>query len=344
MLYRTDGTPEGTFGLFNGPVRDIVAMGSQVYFVSGTAVWKSDGTVAGTVLVAETHQGAVRLLASANGRVFMAVGLTPGSTPSGQPTYAGQRLLVRLVDPPLPIHRPLVAAVRGGRRRFLLHHRLRERTVRVGRADAVRRDAGWQLRGVAGIPAAAQSMAAVGSSVFVASLGGLYRVSNASASATLVKGNIAPVLGFGPPLITELAAVGNSSSSRRPRRRATDSSYGSATAPPRAPSPSPTRPPPRLGRPGVKPRRQMITAVGNTAYFLSADQYELGIGPDPTAALWKSDGTAAGTVKIRSFDLADPDSAGPRPLFMTAVAGQLVYSDADYLCALRRHVDRHGPH
>ncbi len=78
-LWKTDGTPEGTRlvrDLRPGPdgsfFSELVAVGDSVYFTAGNTLWKSDGTAEGTVEV-RTSQGSTLQaddLVACNGRVF----------------------------------------------------------------------------------------------------------------------------------------------------------------------------------------------------------------------------------------------------------------------------------
>lgn len=76
-LWRTDGTPAGTFAVAGWPftgdvnVRELTAAGGLVFFHvddgGGRALWKSDGTLAGTVELAEVEP---RLLRALGGRLY----------------------------------------------------------------------------------------------------------------------------------------------------------------------------------------------------------------------------------------------------------------------------------
>ena len=70
-LWRTDGTPAGTFVVGtapDAPAGASVTSGSTLYFIAGDALWRSDGTAAGTHAVTTT--GAVSGLAVLGDRVF----------------------------------------------------------------------------------------------------------------------------------------------------------------------------------------------------------------------------------------------------------------------------------
>src|SRR5262249_21939355 len=62
-----------------------------------------------------------------------------------------------------------------------------------------------------------------------------------------------------------------------------------------------------------------LTTVGGTAYFLIHDDFYSG-------GLWKSDGTAAGTVLVDRFG---PDQAFTSPQTLTAVGGNLFFTAFD---------------
>ncbi|HEX9984056.1 MAG TPA: Calx-beta domain-containing protein [Thermoanaerobaculia bacterium] len=47
-LWRSDGTPEGTYELFNGTAQDIRGGGPFAWFTAGSALWRTDGTPEGT--------------------------------------------------------------------------------------------------------------------------------------------------------------------------------------------------------------------------------------------------------------------------------------------------------
>lgn len=61
----TDGTGPGTRKLHNGPVDDLVAVGSLAYFASGSSLWRTDGTLGGTERLAGIPEREDRRLALA---------------------------------------------------------------------------------------------------------------------------------------------------------------------------------------------------------------------------------------------------------------------------------------
>jgi ELWxxDGT repeat protein len=79
------------------------------------------------------------------------------------------------------------------------------------------------------------------------------------------------------------------------------------------------------GTAGSTPR--WITGVGDDVYFLASDNGRAFDLED--AALWKTDGTAAGTVRIRDF--SDPRSGGNSGTYLVAAGDTLFYSDTTYV-------------
>jgi ELWxxDGT repeat protein len=60
-LFRTDGTPAGTFGLlqadFTSDPPRLTSVGNRVWFSAGYSIWASDGSLAGTILVSSATIG-----------------------------------------------------------------------------------------------------------------------------------------------------------------------------------------------------------------------------------------------------------------------------------------------
>jgi ELWxxDGT repeat protein len=50
-IWRSDGTPEGTWRALASPASQLTAFQGRIWFVRGRSLWRSDGTPAGTVLV-----------------------------------------------------------------------------------------------------------------------------------------------------------------------------------------------------------------------------------------------------------------------------------------------------
>jgi ELWxxDGT repeat protein len=81
-LWKTDGTPAGTIKLFDGPARELIAFGNNLYFSGYTAahgweLYKSDGTAAGTLEVSDLASGNAssepRMLGVYGGKLFFAL-------------------------------------------------------------------------------------------------------------------------------------------------------------------------------------------------------------------------------------------------------------------------------
>jgi ELWxxDGT repeat protein len=116
-LLVSDGTPEGTSSLIDGSLRitsDLHSIGSRVLFFAddagpGTALWRSDGTVAGTVLVEDLVPGTSGTSSAEeptvfNGRLFFTIDGGPEGEElwTSDGTAAGTFVVADLIPGPGP--------------------------------------------------------------------------------------------------------------------------------------------------------------------------------------------------------------------------------------------------
>jgi ELWxxDGT repeat protein len=339
-LWKTDGTPEGTVRLFQGLVHDLIGFGGTLYFAGsrpqgGYELWKSDGTPEGTVRVKDVlpDYSAVnlRLLSVVNGQLFFGVGSSFNYNDSFDlwKTDGSEAGTVKVTDVPVYVDitsmAPNALHVFAGSGNYLYFRRHTGGDVRGGelwRTDGT--SAGTGRVGTAYDP---RELIDVGGALyFVASNPGsfsgetLYRVApGASAPA-----GVRTFHGGDYRLVSGLTKVGDrlffSAPSTTSQSMALWKSDGTAAGT------TVVRTVPNSALEPSSPRVLYVTDVDGTAYFVMSETDPEGMD-GIVGGLWKSDGTSAGTVKVRDF--AAPVYSSPL-VFMSA-GGKLVYSDGKYL-------------
>jgi len=329
QLWVTDGTSVGTTLLYSGDVvANPFAYNGILYFaardteVQGIDLWKTDGTVAGTTritnlgttlgLFAPLPLGGVNgtLLVDIDGSLWKTDGVT--ATPVGSAHF-----------PLVPV--PGMTAVSGGYFYFMSGQSPGSANAlgSLSRVDAAGNVANITIAGDGGqVPVL--SMFNLNNDLYV--IGGygsnisLFRVDPGSTTAAVLASFHTP----GQQLVYDLANVGgklyfSAPASNTNLDAALWTSDGTAAGTKMIADIVPNDP--------VSPGGNVlfnITDVNGAAYFLTS-------APNPQksttdGALWKSDGTAAGTVRIRDY----LTSVWASP-YMLNVGGKAVYSDGQYL-------------
>lgn len=323
-LWKTGGNSGNTVKLFTGPVNDLVAFKGALYFISRTKVWKSDGTVSGTVQVTDLAasgmtyvslvgaSGSTLFLLASNGvqaSIWKSDGTassftTVGIVPNGSNTFR----------------------VSGSWLYFLDGNNY----GRYNGGDLWRTDGSAAPVQIGGITAVEQiidvngTLYAIGKPAPTIHVIDLFSIAPGAASATIVK----QLLDFDtyPTGINTVTRVGNGLYFSAPdggNGQVLWKSDGTAagTVPVFDPVENTL-----LGKYGLT---WAIADVAGTVYFISTDLYNA--QPGPTGWLWRTDGTTAGTVRIRAVNVPEVSPYGARPLFLTGVDGKAVYCDGDYL-------------
>ncbi|HYE20846.1 MAG TPA: hypothetical protein VEA69_20535 [Tepidisphaeraceae bacterium] len=327
QLWKTDGN--STTLLYDGPVRDLIAPGDgSLLFVSGSELWRSDGTTAGTTAIVDLlppfgfDPGITTLATLPNGTVLFSAGNRLWRTDG---TSAGT---AQIGDTPVDPSdgeidlAPLLETV-GDVLYFTGPNEFGQRSL--WRSDGT--EAGTFAIANAGV---VTGLRAVGDTLFVAGTPGfpffnqLSTVAPGATEATLVT-----ELPSGPPFISrvsDLTALGdrlffNAPSGAEQFQSALWVSDGTAegTYPVFSPADAP------FGTDAIL----SMAAVGDEVYFVTGEFVGGNISSTPgSAALWRSDGTVEGTVRIRSLDnpLAFNVLSVP-PAFAAEVDGQFVFHD-----------------
>lgn len=323
-LWKTDGNSGSTIKLFTGPVNDLVAFKGELYFVSGTKVWKSDGTTGGTVQVTDL---------SASGKTFVSLVGASGSTLFLLTSDGVQASIWKSDGTAWSF--AAVGTVPNGSNTFVvsgswLYFLDGNNYGRYNGGDLWRSDGSAAPVQIGGITAVEQiidvngTLYAIGKPAPTIHVIDLFSIASSSSSAAVVR----QLLDFDtyPTGINTVTRVGNGLYFSAPdgdNGQVLWKSDGTAagTVPVFDPVENTL-----LGRYGLT---WAIAEVGNSVYFISTDFYNA--QPGPTGWLWRTDGTAAGTVRIRAVNVPEVSPYGARPLFLTGVDGKAVYCDGDYL-------------
>lgn len=310
-LWKTDGSPAGTVLIREGAASNLVNWNGTLYFdatdaIHGNELWKSDGTPQGTVLVQDVEPGVVssspQSLTPAGNKLFFF---------RGDPTGDGS-LWVTDGSPTGAVH--LSNSVMGGSFRAMgseLYFRM---------SDSLWKSDGTPQGTVPVVPSDAAPISPTdltlynGQLYFIAVTGaqigadyGLYRTDGTTAGTVLVKGGFDPYLDY--PV--ENLAVADGSLYLTVHNNEIWKTDGTTAG-----TVVVTDLPLAQGNPAPS----HFTALGDMLYFFSQD------GSDRTGftGLWKTDGTAAGTVKVRS--VAAPPAIDTTGSFALAVGGELFFS------------------
>ena len=330
-LWTTDGTAVGTRKLFTGQVRTPINFSNTLFFVANdNQIWKSDGTAGGTVLVKDmlplTSFSHLLLLGATSNYLFFAASFGSGfqlwqSDASGNASVVKQSDGTAMTVGPQTINNAQPVSVTSGGYFYFTDGQSGGGSPwgylwRTDGTSAAVKIAGMNSYGVT-------EVADVNGTLFAAG-GGLYAITAASPTATFLVGPAHP---FDPYYVTDLTKVGNYLYYSGPS--ATDGlvvwrSDGTPAGTIEAADPSPN-----TSNSFDAAHAYNITDVNGVAYFLSADTFNS--TPGPTGALWRTDGTPAGTVRIRNVNVQQNILYGPRPLFATNVGGILVYADGTNL-------------
>jgi ELWxxDGT repeat protein len=333
-LWRTDGTPAGT-----RPLRAVagafglVAFGGAAWFAAetaaqGTELWRSDGTAAGTALYADLHRGdrsssPAELAALGDRLVFTADdGVHGRELWRSDGSRAGTALVGDLLPPP----------PRGGEPRPLVLGRAGDALL-VATPDG----ALWRTRGASGdlerlrgglgwiYPAAATGAAVF----FFSNLGegdgwtlSLWR-SDGTAAGTEPLAEVAhipfPDIPVGPPQVTEVAVSADGEiwflhfDGSLWRSDGTQAGTGVAVEDPCA---------------GACGWVHDLVAAGDAVYFAAREH----VPERVRESLWRSDGTAAGTFRLRVVhDLAQSELRSAWHLVhqVTAAGDRLFFAGDD---------------
>jgi ELWxxDGT repeat protein len=324
-LWRTDGTPAGTFRIFADGASYLTDFNGVLYFLAGSKLYKTDGTIAGTQRVQDlstiTGTDSVRLLAVFNGYLYFAhasvfypnmwyLCRTDG-TPNGAQPFGSGSVRVNTMQ------------VSGNYLFFTDGTNTSGGLGNLWRTDGDPAPAHTVQLPLSG---RLRSMLDVDGTLYVVggALGPLYKIDPGSLNPV----DLHDFVGFASILMGNLTRVGNQVyfSAEDPQLGATVwKSDGTAAGTVEVFDPS-TDNTSSFSSANV----WSIVDVGGTAYVLSADS-QTPVQPGPSGWLWKSDGTAAGTVRIRPVNVPTWQDLTARPLFATAVAGKLVYSDGEHL-------------
>ena len=312
-LWRTDGTEAGTTSLTRAPIEDIVSSGGTVFFntrLLGTwrteGIWKSDGTPAGTVLVRPFARGLPLNVAPFKGGVAFTAddgmhGYEPwfsNGTPEGTVLLADLDARGASSGPP------------G------MTVSLRDRTIFTAGDESSPTTGGpyplWVTDGsAAGTTRIAQLPRAVSSRSATAVLNGIayFAEDPQSGSGRLWRSDgtaegtrlVAPTVRVESFSIAELNGalyfIGRLDGENSPGLFRTDGTPEGTVRVAGLPQ-----------SPGGYP--YMLTAVGDTLYFLTASGFQAQARPQ----LWRSDGTGAGTSQVLEFSADDTLYMNPSAL------------------------------
>jgi ELWxxDGT repeat protein len=346
-LWKTDGTNGGTVRLYTGGmVRDLMNVGGTLYFIDRSSIWKTDGTAAGTTKVLDVLQlpsprERVRLVAALGGRVFFGTWSSPNGANAYQlwQTNGTPGNFAPVADSvwlPFRSDQKQETAISGKWMYFLDGF-----NFGANHGGSLWRTDGVTTQKIAGLADVAH-LAEVDGTVYAVgrptgrNAHSLFKVdSDSDVPVAAVVRDLADYSGAGVESLTrvgdELHFVAATDQQGWVLWKSDGTAAGTA----------PYFDPIQDNYPFFRGRPYMILdAGGGGAYFLTADE-DHG-GPQPTGWLWKTDGTAAGTVRVRAFTPPYVMPYGPRPLFMTVVDGKLIYSDADHLW--RSDGTIHGTH
>src|SRR5665213_1715541 len=323
-LWKTDGTAAGTLELASVAPSNLVGVGSTLYFTgvtqaSGAELWKSDGTVAGTVMVKDIAPGAAssRAMPLANLNGILLFGVPVGgeyqlwrSDGTDAGTYQVSPALLHLYyssdGQPGPDF-----VVSGGV--FYFVSGSGGNGYELWRSDGTSAGTSMVSDIVPGADSSnpADFVNVNGTLYFTAfdatqtNVHDLYKSDGTAAGTVSVA-----VVGSAVQSITdvngEVFFVGRDNAHGMELWKV-DSAGGAGIVRDIVPGSGDSIP-------------QDLTAVGNTLYFVAQDP------TGNTLSLYKSDGTAAGTVPVRSFFKYDMI-----PVYLTNGNGTLFYSDGLHL-------------
>jgi ELWxxDGT repeat protein len=320
QIFRTDGTPAGTFPVATFPggtfLTGFAALGNRLFFLAvqpqGTAVWTSDGTVAGTAKAFDAPPTSV-LLALGGGLAFESSAGNTTTVWTSDGTAAGTRQLAAIPDslPDQPLSRL------GSALLFLVHSRI-SFDVELWRTDGTAADtlrlSENDFRQDNASPEPAVELG--GALYFFAATGfrsrGLWRTDGTPAGTRLVHDfrrgsevNRTPPAAFLTVFAGRLYFAADDGVSGRELWTSDGTADGTVLLRDLLP-----------GKGGSGPA--FLTIAGGRLYFAANDGLH-------GAELWVSDGTAAGTRL--AADLA-PEGASSYPDQLT-VAGSYLYFTAD---------------
>ncbi|HZL36648.1 MAG TPA: ELWxxDGT repeat protein [Tepidisphaeraceae bacterium] len=325
QLWKTDGTATGTTLLADVAPSHLVAVGNTLYFsgltqATGTELWKSDGTAAGTVLVKDIVPGGASSdaipLANLNGvLIFRVPSSTPGeyqlwrSDGTDAGTYSFSTVLMHAYSSNGDATAPYFA-VSGGV--FYFVSGSGGDGYELWRSDGT--SAGTvQVSDI--VPGTASSdpsdLTDVNGTLYFAAntmqslVRDLYKSDGTAAGTVPVA-----VVGQAVQWITNVNGAvffAGTDATHGTELWKTDGAGGAGIVRDLVP-----------GRNSAYPYQ--LTAVGNTLYFVA--EYSNGL----SYALYKSDGTSAGTVPVRQFQ-----SFNTSPVYLTNANGVLFYSDGYHL-------------
>lgn len=315
-IWKTDTTTNQSTRLFVGNPRDLTLHNGVLYFISSTKLYKIDPADDIPVLIKDIGFGG-RIAASSNGILYL--GLSGGNglyqlwktdgTAAGTVQVTATTNIFLNVNPDYA----RFIATSGGYFYFLdgqhgsLWRTDGSTTTQISGIEQLD-----QIKDVQGTLYAIQRNYFTDRSVF------LYTINHSTASATLVKQIDGP--GF-DNLISAMTAVGNKLyfGAQVPGQGyllwSSDGTQAGTT--------------PFLdmfpdNTPGVVNNGMVdsIVDVNGTAYVIGYD------ATTKTGSLWRTDGTTAGSVRIRAINRS---TDAPRPVYLTVVNGLVIYSDGDYL-------------
>ena len=326
-LWKTDGTPNGTTLVYPGAARDLYVLNGSLYFISANtqgheAIFRTDGTAAGITQIVDVDPalGAPHIVGTAGGKLCYVVG-TPGQNGSqllwstdGTPAGTHQLSTQPVSSLPSPDHFSGYATSGS-------YFYLRGLNGGLFRTDGT---SVIQITGISNV----KWLCDVTGTLFTVTGGNgesLYKVDPGNTSATLLKqfyfqvgdnftvGNLANCNGmlyFTAPVQFQGIVLWKSDGTPAGTVEVADPVLDTNTQP-------------DSGRP------YDITYVNGAVYFLTSESYNG--NPSGPGGLWKTDGTAAGTVKVRDIFVPANQSFGPRPIFGASADGFFVFSDSEHL-------------
>jgi uncharacterized repeat protein (TIGR01451 family) len=334
-LWKSDGTPAGTVKVADiqpGPASSspqrLVNVAGTLFFVAndgihGIELWKSDGTASGTVIVKDIRPGPLSpsfgAMAGVAGTLFFAAddGTTGLELWKSDGTPAGTVFLKDIYPGPFSSNLDMLTDLGG--------------TLFFWAADDLAGLEPWTSDGTesgtvlvkdihpAGSAGAPASVAVMNGSIFFAADDGtagleLWRSDGTEGGTTLVK-DINPGPAHGSP--TWLAAIDGTlflTASDGTGGPSTWTSDGTEAGTVRLGHFGPTQP--------SSPTH--LTDVNGTLFFAACERHHFIAGSD--CELWKSDGTEAGTVRVKDIN---PGPAGSFPTFLVDVGDTLYFHATD---------------
>ncbi len=308
-LWKTDGTAAGTallkdifpFGSTGSAPANFIASGGQLFFTANSTnsdgeLWKTDGTTGGTVLVKNTNSGtnnyysSISFMTDATSTLYFSAkdAVTGQELWKSDGTTAGT-VLVKDIKTGSPSGSPLYLTYTAGQLLFSAEGDTKGtelwKSDGTGSGTSMVKDIFTGTTGASPI-----YITAFGNYGYFASTGGLWRSDATEAGTQRLSFNdgSAITLGYQPLVVCGGFLYFIHTAAQEQWLCKTDGTQaGTVTV-------------------ASAGQFSLLTSAGSTLYFTTITQ----TGATPGNALWKSDGTTAGTVMLQNFPYPAPDPFG----------------------------------